>query len=269
MDIKMTPVEFNDELKNETPRLIDINCDMGEGMPFDAALMPYISAANIACGFHAGDENTMRQTVSAAMQYQVKIGAHISFADRENFGRKSFDLPAAAIRDLVQEQLGLLRQIAGQQGARLIHVKPHGALYNQSAQDQQLAHTIAAAVKAFDPALVIYGLSGSFSVSEARALGLTTASEVFADRSYQDDGSLTPRGEPGALLHDPQQAVQQVLHMLHNQSVRTVTGKCIPLNAETICIHGDGSQPLEFAKALVASFEKDHIHLAKNNLTSS
>lgn len=250
-------------MKKEMTRFIDINCDMGEGMLYDAQLMPFISAANIACGYHAGDQDLMLKTLDLAVQYQVKPGAHVSYADRENFGRKSFDLPVSAITALVQEQVSLLQQLALRQGTRLFHVKPHGALYNQAAKDRQLAHTIAAAVKDVDPSLVLYGLSGSYSIIEAQALGLSTASEVFADRSYQDDGSLTPRDQAGAVLQDSGLAVQQVLQMVHSQSVTTISGKTIPINAGTICIHGDGPQPLVLAKALSVAFQKDQIHLAK------
>jgi 5-oxoprolinase (ATP-hydrolysing) subunit A len=229
---------------------ININCDMGEGTGNDAAIMPYINAVNIACGFHAGDETTMEQTVQLALQYNVAIGAHPSFFDRENFGRTQMKLPAHEIYDTVTKQLSVFDKIITRMGATMNHVKPHGALYNMSAKDIVLANIIAKAVSDFNPSLILVGLSGSHSIDEARAAGLKTANEAFADRTYQDDGSLTPRSQPGALIETVEKVVAQVEQLIQEGTVMTVSGKIIPVAAETICIHGDGKQASEFVKAI-------------------
>lgn len=228
----------------------DINCDMAEGIGNDELIMPFITYANIACGYHAGDMPTMWQTVESAIKHNVLIGAHPSFLDRKNFGRTEMNLDKEEIYDLVTQQLILLNEITSEFETKLHHVKPHGALYNMSAKNATLANTIAKAVKDFDASLVLFGLSGSHSISEAKAIGLQTASEVFADRTYQDDGSLTPRSQPNALIEDTDKVVQQVLQMLKEGTVTTVSGKVIPITAETICIHGDGKQAVDFAKAI-------------------
>ncbi len=227
-----------------------INCDMGEGMDTDELIMPFISAANIACGYHAGDATTMRNTVELAMKHNVAIGAHPSFLDRENFGRKEMKLELAEVYELITQQLYILQETAVSCGAMLKHIKPHGALYNMSAKDGALANVIARAVKDFDKQLILVGLSGSYSISEAKALGLQTASEVFADRTYQNDGLLTPRSQPGALIETTDKVVAQAVQMVEQGTVTTVTGKVIPALCETICIHGDGGQAVEFAKAI-------------------
>ena len=238
---------------------IDINCDMGEGIGNDAAIMPYISSANIACGYHAGDEETMKQTVELCVKHNVAIGAHPSFFDKENFGRTEMYLPSSEVYDLVTKQIHLLDKIAKQQGASLHHVKPHGALYNMSAKDPQLAAAIALAVKDVDEKLILYGLSGSFSISKAKEAELKTANEVFADRTYQDDGSLTPRTKPNALIEDETKSLQQVLQIIKEGTVTTLSGKTISILADTICIHGDGKHAVEFAKCIYETLEKEKI----------
>ena len=238
---------------------VDLNCDMGEGIGNDEFIMPFISSANIACGFHAGDEKTIRETIGLAIRHGVSVGAHVSFPDKENFGRSELNLPAGQVYELVNQQLNIMKEIAGSLGIKIRHIKPHGALYNMSAKDATLAKTIAQAVKDFDDALVLFGLSGSHSVSEAKALGLKTANEVFADRTYRDDGSLTPRSQPNALIEDADKAIQQVLEIITKKVVTTVSGKQIPITAETICIHGDGKHAIEFAKNIYG-------HLKQNNI---
>lgn len=233
----------------------DFNCDMGEGIGNEAALLPYIRSANIACGYHAGDTETMRNTILHCIEHQVRIGAHPSFADRENFGRQMQSLPEMELYELIIGQLRDLQEIARSLGTDLQHVKPHGALYNLSAKNAITAGVIANAVRDFDPRLVLFGLSGSLSISEARKAGLLTASEVFADRSYQDDGSLTPRHLAGALIHNPQQAVEQVLQMIRTGRVTAVSGNSVPVCAETICIHGDGPNAVELAAAIHHALE--------------
>lgn len=229
---------------------VDLNCDMGEGMANDAAIMPYITSANIACGFHAGNSDLIHYTIDLALKHKVHIGAHPSFRDKENFGRRELQMPLDKLYAIVIEQLIKIDLIAKQRGAIMHHVKPHGALYNMAAKDAKLAKTIAQAIKDFDESLILYGLSGSQLISEANTLGLKTASEVFADRTYQDDGSLTLRSQPHALIEDENKSIEQVLQIIHEGSVTTVSGNVIPIVAETICIHGDGKQAVKFAKAI-------------------
>jgi len=237
-------------------REVDLNCDMGEGMNNDSMIMPFISSANIACGYHAGDEKTMWQTIELAAKHNVAVGAHVSFFDRDNFGRNEMNLPPNETYELVEQQLIIIKEIADSFEIKLHHVKPHGALYNMSAKDAAIAKAIANAVKDFDASLILYGLSGSYSISEAKATGLKTASEVFADRTYQDDGSLTPREQPNALIEDTGKAIEQILQMLKDGTVTSVSGKKIPILAETICIHSDGKHAVEFARAIHDAIKK-------------
>lgn len=223
---------------------------MGEGVGNEAELMPYINSANIACGYHAGDVETIGQVINLCLQHHVHVGAHPSFLDKENFGRTNLQLPAGEIYAVVKEQLIIINDVAKKCGAQLHHVKPHGALYNMAAIDTVIAKAIAHAVKDFDASLIYYGLSGSVMVDEASKLGLTTADEVFADRTYQSDGLLTPRTQTNALLHNKKDVVNQVLKFVHQNKVTTVTGEEIFIKAGTICIHGDGEHAVEFAKAI-------------------
>lgn len=229
---------------------IDLNCDLGEGCGNDAELMRYISSANIACGGHAGDAATMRHTVELALENNVAIGAHPGFNDRANFGRFAVDISRQEIVDLVTEQVNSLAKICGELGANIRHVKPHGALYNQSAKDPEIGAAIAEALKQIDGALILFGLSGSHSIAEAERIGLRTASEVFADRTYQSDGSLTPRSEPDALITNVQASIEKVLNMIKYGRARTTDGIMISIVAETICIHGDGQHAVEFARSI-------------------
>jgi len=242
---------------------VDLNCDMGEGMKNDSAIMPFISSANIACGFHAGNEQTMKQTVELALRYGVAIGAHPSFNDKENFGRSEMNLSNSEIYQLVTRQINILAAIAKSSGASLHHVKPHGALYNMSARQEAVAAAIAKAVYDYNPALILFGLSESVSIREARKAGLKTASEVFADRTYQDDGTLTSRKLPGALIESKEQMARQVLQMIKEKTVTTVSGKKIPICAETVCIHGDGEHAAEFAAELYTELKKNNIEIQK------
>ena len=229
---------------------VDLNCDMGEGCGNDAELMDFVSSVNVACGFHAGDAATMRKTVETAVEKGVAIGAHPSFPDRAGFGRTAMKLPAHEVYEIVGEQIAALRQICVAVGAKLCHVKPHGALYNQAARDEELANAISKAVRDIDKDLMIFGLAGSTLIDAAKKQGMLTACEVFADRTYQPDGSLTPRSELNALIHDTNTAVAQVLQMVKNKIVTATDGRSIPISADTICIHGDGDNALEFAKAV-------------------
>ncbi len=230
--------------------MIDINCDMGEGVGNEALLMPYIHSANIACGYHAGDAATMERVVDLCLQHNVHIGAHPSFPDRENFGRTAMQLSLIDIHRLVTEQLEILNRVIIKKGGKMHHVKPHGALYNMAAKETPIAHVIARAVKNFDSSLMYYGLSGSVMIDMAKKEGLRTASEVFADRTYQSDGSLTPRSQPNALLTDESAMLQQVMKLVKENSVVAVTGETVRIQADTVCIHGDGTHAVEFAKAI-------------------
>jgi UPF0271 protein len=240
---------------------IDLNCDMGEGLDNDALLMPFISSANIACGYHAGDENSMQRTVDLCLQHSVSIGAHPGFADKANFGRTAMQMPLQEVYDLVADQIQLLQKMTNRAGAKLHHVKPHGALYNMAAKDAALANAIAKAVRDIDPHLIFFGLSGSYLISEAEKLGLQTASEVFADRTYLDDGSLTPRSEPNAIIETEEGSVQQVLKMIVEKTVTSINHKKIPIKVETICLHGDGKHALQFAKKISDALQQNHIQI--------
>lgn len=239
---------------------IDINCDMGEGIGNDEAIMPFITSANIACGAHAGDEETIRATILLAKAHGVNIGAHPSFPDRRNFGRTEMVTTPQDVYNLVTEQLFFFRKIADMADATLHHVKPHGALYNMAARDAALAKAIAQAVKDFDATLVVFGLSGSASVIEAERLRLSAWNEVFADRTYQDNGTLTPRSVPGALIEEEEKAVAQVVQMTERGSVTTLSGKEIPIAADTVCIHGDGAYAVQFAEAIFKAVSKPQRH---------
>jgi UPF0271 protein len=224
---------------------IDLNCDLGEGSGRDAQLMPLISSANIACGGHAGDKVSMRALVALAIEHGVAVGAHPSFEDRENFGRREIAVAPTALREMVIRQISALREFGP-----LRHVKPHGALYNLAARDRRVADVMADAVWKVDPSLFLFALAGSELVCSARERGLIVAEEVFADRSYQPDGSLTPRSQDGALIHEESRVVAQVLQMIKTGSVRAVDGTEVMIAADTVCLHGDGPHAVKFAVAL-------------------
>ncbi len=228
----------------------DINCDMGEGIGNDEALMPFITSANIACGFHAGDEKTMKATMLLAKKHGVHVGAHSSFFDRKNFGRTEMPLSPDEVYHLMLRQLHLFEKIAHECSVHMHHVKPHGALYNMAARDEVVAKAIALAVKDFNGHLKVYGLSKSCLIREVKHMGIPACNEVFADRTYQDDGSLTPRSQSNALIEDEEKAVQQVLQMVRKRTVTAVSGKEIPIVADTVCIHGDGKHAVQLAKAI-------------------
>jgi len=217
---------------------IDLNCDLGEGMSNDEAIMPYITSANIACGFHAGDEKTMRETLRLVKRFGVNAGAHPSWDDRENFGRKEMSVSPEQAEKLVFEQIQILTAIAKEEGVTLTHVKPHGALYNQSAKDVQLANAIARAVKAHSVDLILVGLAGSRSLEAGRAVGVRVAAEGFPDRGYNADGSLMSRLLPGALIKSPEDVARHAIELVK-------TGKM-----DTLCLHGDHPNAVKNAKLL-------------------
>ncbi len=241
-------------------RTIDLNCDMGESfgawtMGEDAAVMPHISSANIACGFHAGDATVMRRTVQLACRHGVALGAHVSLPDLQGFGRREMKISPAEVSDLVLYQIGALAGIVRAEGAVLAHVKPHGALYNMAARDRALADAIAAAVRGADPSLVLYGLSGSALPAAGVAAGLAVAHELFADRGYRADGSLVPRGSPGALIDDSALAAAQVARFAQGVAIDAVDGTPLLLAADSVCVHGDRAGAGAFAAALRARLD--------------
>jgi 5-oxoprolinase (ATP-hydrolysing) subunit A len=240
---------------------IDINCDLGEGKPNDASIMPFVSSANIACGYHAGDESSIRTAIRLAIKNRVAIGAHPGFADKENFGRVALLLPAHDYYKLAMEQLVLFKELADQEGVQIHHVKPHGALYNLAVKNEMVATELAKAVHDFDPSLIYYGLSNSSMLQIAEGMGLKTASEVFADRSYQEDGTLTPRTERNAIFTDPEVAAKQALMMAREKKVMSISGKPVAVDADTICIHGDLPQAYSFAKAVYNSLKENKIEI--------
>jgi UPF0271 protein len=235
---------------------IDLNCDLGEGAGNDAGLMPLITSANIACGGHTGDERTMRTAVTLAQKHGVAIGAHPGFSDRENFGRRELALSAEEVWAMVMIQIMALRAIAP-----LRHVKPHGALYNLAARDATVAGVVADAVLAVDKDLVLFALAGSELVKAGRARGLRVAEEVFADRTYQADGSLTPRARTDALIQDEDAVVVQALRMIREGKVCATDGLDVPVKADTICLHGDGQNAVAFAQRLNGELRKAGVEI--------
>jgi len=245
---------------------IDLNCDMGESTTLwnyriekDIALLRYLSSVNLACGFHAGDAHTMHALVEAALTAGLAIGALPGFPDKENFGRSNMTLPPEKIYDIIICQLGALDAFVKICGARLHHVKPHGALYNMAAKDRVMADAICRAVKDYDERLWLYGLSGSELVKAAQAIDLRSRSEVFADRTYAPDGSLTPRSDPHAMIASEEASLQQVIQMVQTGTVTATNGKHVPLIAETICIHGDGEHALPFAQRIYDTLKQQGI----------
>ncbi len=236
----------------------DINCDLGESIKFlesghDESLMQYINSVNIACGFHAGDDYIMNKTVENSLKHGLKIGAHPGFNDNVNFGRINLELNENQIIDLRSVQLKSLKRLAGDQ---LVHIKPHGALYNMAAQREDYARAIAKGVFEFDSSLILYGLSGSKSISEAEIMGLKAYSEVFADRGYLENGSLSPRTTTGAVLKDKARIQEQIYAFVNSSTVKALDGSSIHLKAETICIHSDTENALEIAKLVFETVKK-------------
>lgn len=240
---------------------IDLNCDMAEGVGNEAELMPWISSANIACGYHAGSEDEMKRAIELCLSNDVAVGAHPSFPDRKNFGRTNMNLPLEQVYQIVGEQLEIIKKIALSLGASLHHIKPHGALYNMAAKDTALAKVIAKAVIDFDDRLIFYGLSQSVMIEEATKLNLKTAHEVFADRTYQSDGSLTPRTEPHALIIDEGTTLRQAIRFAKERKVTSFSGQEISLQADTLCLHGDGAYAVTFAKLIRQQLSKEKISI--------
>jgi len=240
---------------------IDLNCDLGESfgawrMGEDSALLALVSSANIACGFHAGDPAIMQRTVAEAAARGVAVGAHVSLPDLQGFGRREMAVTPAEVHAMTLYQLGALAGFARAAGTAVAHVKPHGALYNMAARDRALAEAIADAVRTFDPTLRLFGLAGSALLDAGRAAGLAVVSEAFADRRYRADGSLQPRRAPDAVITDDAEATAQALRMAVDGMVTAVDGTAVQLEADTLCLHGDGTHAVAFARALRAALEQ-------------
>lgn len=247
---------------------VDLNCDLGESfgaytMGNDEEILDLITSANIACGFHAGDPSVMKKTVRMALEKDVGIGAHPGTPDLAGFGRRALAISAEEAYDLTMYQIGALDAFIRSEGGNMQHVKPHGALYNMAAKDASLAEAIAEAVYAINPELILFGLSGSELVKAGEKIGLRAASEVFSDRTYQPDGSLTNRREVNALITDPDLATAQVVRMVKEGKVRTVEGTEFSLPSDTVCIHGDGATALEFARRLKERLPKEGVKVEK------
>jgi len=236
---------------------VDLNCDLGESFGnytcgLDAEVIPHISSANVACGFHASDPLVMMKTVALAKQHGVSVGAHPGYPDLVGFGRRNMTVSPAELKAMVQYQIGALQAFCKAQGVVLQHVKPHGAMYNMAAKERKLADAICEAIGEVDSSLILLGLSGSQMLEAAKETGLPWASEVFADRAYEEDGSLTPRALPGSVITDEEEAIARVLQMVQDGTVTSRSGKTIPIQADSICLHGDGVKAVEFAKRIRA-----------------
>ncbi|MCD1259333.1 LamB/YcsF family protein [Paenibacillus athensensis] len=237
---------------------IDLNCDMGESfgqyrLGRDEELLDYVSSANIACGFHAGDPATMRRTVQLCLRKGVQIGAHPGLPDLQGFGRRELAITPAEAYELTLYQLGALQAFVRAEGGSLQHVKPHGALYHMAAKRHDLAAAVAAAVVSVGAELTLYGPPGSELLRAGAAAGLRTAGEAFADRTYRADGSLTPRDQPRSLIASAAEAAAQVERLVRQGAVLSVDGEEVPLAAETVCVHGDGAHAVEFARDIRAA----------------
>lgn len=248
--------------------LVDLNCDMGESfgayrMGKDEEILDYVTSANIACGYHAGDPATMRKTVQMALEKNVGIGAHPGMPDLVGFGRREINISPQEAYDLVIYQMGALYGFVRSEGGKIQHVKPHGALFNMAAKSAPLSEAIAEAVYKVDPECILFGLAGSELVKAGKKIGLRTASEVFSDRTYQKDGSLTSRREENALIKDHKIAVNQVIRMVKEGKVKSVQGEDVVIQADTICIHGDGLHALEFAQYISNALREAGITIAK------
>ncbi|NUS39692.1 MAG: LamB/YcsF family protein [Lysobacter sp.] len=240
-------------------RSLDFNCDLGEGCGTDSAIVPLISSASIACGAHAGDAATMRETAALCRAHGVAIGAHPSFEDRAHFGRRELDIAPDMLEASVRRQIEALADVCTRAGARLHHVKPHGALYNLAARHRPTADAIVQAMRAVDPSLLLYGLADSELTRAGRDAGLAVAHEVFAERAYDADGRLTPRGTPGAVIEELDAALSQVRLLLREGVVVARDGSRVRLRADTLCLHGDRHDAPAFARALREALEAEGI----------
>lgn len=243
---------------------VDLNSDLGESfgaytVGMDEAVIAHVSSANVACGFHAGDPLVMERTVAACRAAGVAVGAHPGFPDLMGFGRRSMACSPREVKAYIQYQMGALLAFAAAQGVKLQHVKPHGALYNMAAKDPELARAVAQAVAEVDREVILLGLAGSEMLKAGREAGLRTACEVFADRAYRADGSLVPRGTPGAVLHDRDEAIERTVRMVTQGKVTALTGEEIAIEAHSVCVHGDNPSAVEFVRDIRARLEREGV----------
>ncbi|SET58273.1 5-oxoprolinase subunit PxpA [Lacrimispora sphenoides] len=246
--------------------VIDLNCDLGESfgaykIGLDEEVLPYVTSANIACGFHGGDPVVMEQTVALCKRYGVRAGAHPGFPDLAGFGRRNMSLTPNEVKTSVMYQIGALNSFCRGAGIRLCHVKPHGALYNMAANDYELAKAICQAIKEVDGSLVLLALSNSEMLRAAKDTGVSAASEVFADRAYERDGSLVPRSRRGAVIEDEELALKRVIRMAKEGVVEAIDGSTVSIDADSVCVHGDGGKALEFVKRLRKGFSEAGIEV--------
>lgn len=247
-------------------KAIDLNCDLGEGTGIaksggDAAIFPLISSANIACGFHAGNPQVMRDSVSLALRHGVSIGAHPGTQDAEGFGRRAMNLTTEDIENLLLYQIGALDAFARAAGGQIRHIKPHGWLYNEAAINANFAQVIACTVRSLNPEWILFGAAGSQLIAAAKAAGIPFAEEAFADRTYETDGTLTLRSQPGSLITDPVQAARQCLEIVLKGKLKTISGAEISLHADTICIHGDNPSALTILRQIREEFLKNEFQI--------
>lgn len=247
--------------------MIDLNCDLGESfgaytIGMDDRVIPLISSCNIACGFHASDPEVMLKTVNMAVEAGIGIGAHPGYPDLMGFGRRNMSVSPSAAGAYITYQLGALYAFAKSAGAKIRHVKPHGAFYNMAGKDYALALAIARAVKAFDPDLILMGLSGSESIRAAQDIGLRTANEVFADRAYMPDGSLMPRSMEGSVIHDEKEAIRRVIRMVKEHKITACDGSDIEIHPDSVCVHGDNVKALDFVTQIRSALEAEGIKIA-------
>lgn len=243
---------------------VDLNADLGESfgaytIGMDAEVLRYITSANVACGFHAGDPVVMQKTVSLASERGTAVGAHPGYPDLMGFGRRNMKVKPDEAKAYIKYQVGALMAFTGAAGLKLQHVKPHGAFYNMAAVDDKLALAICEGIFEVDPELIMLGLAGSAHIRAAKAVGLKVASEVFADRAYMDDGTLVPRTMPGAMVHDKSLAIARTVRMVKEGVVETITGKLIPIQADSICVHGDNPDAIGFVKEIRDTLEREGV----------
>lgn len=248
-------------------KTVDLNSDLGESfgayrIGMDGDVLAYISSANVACGFHAGDPLVMDKTIAAAKEAGVAVGAHPGFPDLMGFGRRNMVCTAKEVKAYVQYQVGALAAFAAAHGMKLQHCKPHGAMYNMAAKDPDMAQAIADAVAEVDGNMILLALAGSAMLEAGKRAGLKTASEVFADRAYRQDGTLVPRSAPGAVIHDTEEAIARTVRMVKQGRVTAVTGEEVEIRADSICVHGDNPSAVEFVKAIHKKLEDEGIRIA-------
>lgn len=245
---------------------IDLNCDLGESfgcyrLGQDAQVIPWITSANVACGYHASDPVVMERTVAMAKEAGIQVGAHPGFPDLMGFGRRNMQVSYEEAKAYTLYQVGALDGFCRAKGMTLQHVKPHGALYNMAAKDAGLAEAICRAVQEYDNDLILMALSGSEMIKAAESMGLSAASEVFADRAYEEDGTLVNRRKDGAMITDEEEAIFRVIRMVKEKKVQAITGKDIPIRADSVCVHGDGEKALAFVRRIREALEKEGIRI--------